>query len=157
MSKFIIIDGFGNQLGGISTNENEIAKMAQEKADDRGESVYYTDSSDEAYEAVEVEPSAEPTKADVLRWETVDGYVATFPNGDTDGACDVEVQVGEAGGLWFLRTQDDAGGSDNADDEAYASREAAEKAAEALVAAEDEGLGMTAAEWLDYAAKLSVD
>ena len=55
MATFIIVDGFGNQFGGTSTSEVEIAKMAQDKANDRGESVYYT-STEEDYEPVEVSP-----------------------------------------------------------------------------------------------------
>lgn len=57
MATFIIVDAHGNQFGGTSTSEAEIAKMAQEKADDRGESVYYT-TTEEGFEAVEVEPTA---------------------------------------------------------------------------------------------------
>ena len=53
---FIIVDGFGNMLGGVSTSEAEIAAMAQAKADNRGSSVWYT-TAEEAGEPVEVEPS----------------------------------------------------------------------------------------------------
>lgn len=59
MATFIIIDGNGNQFGGTSTSEAEIAKMAQEKADDRGESVYYT-TTEEGFEPVEVTPADKP-------------------------------------------------------------------------------------------------
>ena len=72
-----------------------------------------------------------PTKDDVRSWDTAATYVATFPNGDEDGACDVEVQVGAAGGLWFIRTRDDAGGNDEADGVAYAIEEDAREAAQA--------------------------
>lgn len=58
MATFIIVDGFGNQFGGTSTSESEIAKMAQEKANDRGESVYYT-TTEEGFEPIEVEPEAD--------------------------------------------------------------------------------------------------
>lgn len=57
MAQYIIIDGNGNQLGGISTSEIEIARWAQERANDRGESVWYT-TTDEDGEPVEVEPEA---------------------------------------------------------------------------------------------------
>lgn len=57
MTQFIIVDGDGTQLGGVSTNEAEIKRIAQAKANDLGESVYYT-TSDEDGEPVEVEPEA---------------------------------------------------------------------------------------------------
>lgn len=78
------------------------------------------------------------TKSDVRNWETVATYVATYPDGDDEGACDVSVQIGEAGGLWYLRTTDDAGGSDDCDDTANPTREAAVEAAEAFAASSDE-------------------
>lgn len=71
-------------------------------------------------------------KNSVTSWTTAASYVATFPSDDEDGACDVEVQVGEYGGLWFVRTQDEAGGSDDASDESYDSKDDAEEAAKAL-------------------------
>lgn len=85
-------------------------------------------------------------KSDVTSWATVATYVSTYPSDDGDGACDVEVQIGEAGGRWYLRTADDAGGSDDADDTAYDSREAAETAAAEFAAAGDEGDGNETAE-----------
>lgn len=78
------------------------------------------------------------TKSDVRNWETVATYVATYPSDDVAGACDVSVEIGEAGGLWYLRTTDDAGGSDDCDDTSYETREAAAEAAEAFAAANDE-------------------
>ena len=80
------------------------------------------------------------TKKEVEKWETVGTYVYTFPSDDYfDGACDVEVQIGEVGGTWFIRTQDDAGGSDDADDTGYASEKEARKVAEALAQESTEG------------------
>lgn len=70
-------------------------------------------------------------KDDVRSWETVATYVHTYPDGNSDGACDVEVQIGEAGGSWYLHTRDDAGGADEAGDTAYATEDAARAAAEA--------------------------
>jgi hypothetical protein len=57
----------------------------------------------------------EITKDDVSNWATVANYVATYPDGDRDGAADVDVQIGASEGLWFVRTTDDAGGDDDAD------------------------------------------
>lgn len=89
------------------------------------------------------------SKRDVSSWETVDTYVATYPSDAEDGACDVEAQVGRAGGSaygdgwhgwWYIRTHDDAGGSDDSDDlTAYPTEEAARAAAEGLAAERHEG------------------
>jgi hypothetical protein len=66
-------------------------------------------------------------KDHVEEWETVASYVATFE----DGACDVNVQIGQGlDGNWYLRTSDDAGGDDYCDVTGYDSREDAEGAAE---------------------------
>lgn len=103
------------------------------------------------------------TKTEVENWETVGTYVYTYPSGDDfDGACDVEVQIGEVGGTWFIRTTDNAGGSDDADDTGYASEKDARKVAVALAQESTEGepgedaaaylkrkLGEAAAEGLD--------
>jgi hypothetical protein len=70
------------------------------------------------------------TKDEVQSWETASSYVSLFPSDDGEGACDVEVQIGEVAGHWFLRTQDDAGGSDECDDTSYSSKSEAEAAAE---------------------------
>src|SRR5690606_3115606 len=71
------------------------------------------------------------TKDEVEDWETVNSYVATFEAmDDSEGAADVEVQIGEVAGHWFIRTKDDAGGSDECDDKSYWSRKDAESAAE---------------------------
>lgn len=87
------------------------------------------------------------TKDDVAFWETVNAFVATFPaSDDEDGACDVEVQIGEAGGRWYLRTQDDAGGDDDCDETSYETRGAAVAAAEAYAREADEGKGAADAE-----------
>ena len=79
----------------------------------------------------------EVDKSEVNDWETINTYVATFFDNNEigEGACDVEVQIGEAdGGLWFIRTRDDAGGYDNAPDDAFTSREAGEAAATSFTA-----------------------
>lgn len=81
---------------------------------------------------------AEPQKSRVLSWETVDTYTATFPDGMSEGSCTVEVQIGQDSGAWFLRTRDDTGGSDDADDTAHDSREDAAKAAAAFAVEHDE-------------------
>lgn len=89
------------------------------------------------------------SKQEVFRWETVAGYVATFPSDEGEGACDVEVQVGsDPDGSWYVRTRDDAGGSDDADDTAYTSRDKAAAAAEEFAAAADESDGDSAETYL---------
>ena len=51
-------------------------------------------------------------KENVTRWETTTTYTATFNNATGIGACTVEVQVGTVSNAWYIRTTDDAGGSD---------------------------------------------
>ena len=87
-------------------------------------------------------------KSDVMSWESVASFVATFPDGEGEGATDVSVQIGESEGegAWFVRTSDDAGGSDDADDTAYTTRDAAAVAAEELAEKMDEGDGAPDAE-----------
>lgn len=46
---------------------------------------------------------------DVEQWDTEDAYVADDGDG---GAYDVSVQVGEAGGVWWTRTDDDSDSHD---------------------------------------------
>lgn len=86
------------------------------------------------------------SKSDVMSWESVASFVATFPSDDGEGATDVSVEIGETDGVWFLRTRDDAGGSDDADDTAYETRDEAIAAAEALAEEMDEGDGAPDAE-----------
>jgi len=88
-----------------------------------------------------------PDKSDVYDWETVATYVATFDADDGEGACDVEVQVGTAQGAWFLRTKDDGGGSDEAPETAFATRDEAVTAAEEFAEEHDECDGMTAEDY----------
>lgn len=76
----------------------------------------------------------EPRKSRVRSWETVDSYNSQFPG----GSCETLVQIGSDSGAWFLRTRDDAGGSDDCDDTAHDSREVAETAAKAFALANDE-------------------
>lgn len=69
----------------------------------------------------------------VARWDSVASYVATYPDTDGEGACDVDVQVGKGlDGRWYLRTRDDAGGSDDAGDGSYATEEEAVASAQAM-------------------------
>lgn len=119
---------------------------------------------------------AEISKSDVGSWETVASFVATFPSDNGEGACDVDVQIGEApitadadedgncpecghpadgssghgscdhpshpgSTVWFIRTRDDAGGDDDADDTQYATEDVAREAAEAYASEHDEGNG----------------
>lgn len=87
-------------------------------------------------------------------WETTASYVSTFADDspDGEGACDVEVQIGCGDdGRWYLRTTDDAGGSDDCDDTAYDTEEAAREAAAAFADAEHEALEGEGAE--DYLAR----
>jgi hypothetical protein len=98
------------------------------------------------------------TKYDVESWESVASYVATYPGRDDDdeGACDVDVQVGDAAGVWFVRTTDDAGGGDDsADHTIYASRDAAEAAAAELAWERDEAEPSEDAE--DYLRRRLID
>jgi hypothetical protein len=82
----------------------------------------------------ELEETDDPGgKETVEQWDTEATYVATFPGDPHDGACDVEVQVGQGDdGQWYLRTTDDAGGSDDASDDGYDSEDAARSAASAF-------------------------
>lgn len=73
-------------------------------------------------------------------WVAVATYVQTYPADPHDGACDVVVQIGQGeDGSWYLRTSDDAGGSDDADDTAYRDEWAAATAADAYASDRDEG------------------
>lgn len=90
----------------------------------------------------------DPPKSAVEDWETVCSYVATYESGDGEGACDVDVQVGEAHGAWFVRTRDEAGGADDAPDTAYATRAEAETAASEFAEGHDEGDGKSAESYL---------
>ena len=88
------------------------------------------------------------SKDNVVNWEYVASFVITFPDDGGEGACDVYVRIGETDGVWFISTCDDAGGSDDADDTAYESRDEAEAAAEAYAAERDEGDGESAEDYL---------
>jgi hypothetical protein len=71
-------------------------------------------------------------KDDVGSWEQASSFVATFPDdGPTgEGATDVSVEIGcAANHWWFIRTSDDAGGSDDCDDTRYPSETEAREAA----------------------------
>lgn len=84
-------------------------------------------------------------KRDVTDWETVGTYVYTFPSDGGDDACDVSVQVGTDGAMWYVRTADDAGGSDDYSDAPYSTRDAATEAAIVFATDADEGEGYDAA------------
>ncbi len=94
-------------------------------------------------------------KDSVRHWSTVASYVSTFSTGNDESACDVEVQIGKAGGVWFVRTLDDHGGGDDADDEQYSSEEDATEAAEVLAAEFQEAEDGETAE--DYLARQLVE
>lgn len=85
-----------------------------------------------------------PTKYDVEpnHWETIRSYVATYPDGDKVGACDVRVQIGkvEEEGVvyWFVRTHELGGGPDEGSSDSCASREEAECDAHELADCQDE-------------------
>lgn len=82
-------------------------------------------------------------------WEPVATYGQTFPSGNETGACDVEVMVAGCGDDWYLRTRDDAGGSDECDATHYPSFEAATAAAKEFASEHDECDGIGASDWLD--------
>lgn len=82
-------------------------------------------------------------------WDCVATFGATFSDENGTGACDVSVMVGEASGTWYLRTQDNAGGSDDCDAAPYADRVAAVAAAVDYAKDRDECDGQDAATWLE--------
>lgn len=86
------------------------------------------------------------------KWISVATFGSTFPDGDGGdgtGACDVWVQIGESDGNWYLRTQDDAGGSDDCDATPFSCRAAAEAAAKEYAKNRDECDGLSAEKWLE--------
>lgn len=87
-------------------------------------------------------------KESIRNWDSVAAFGSTFPDGDGTGACDVQVQIGEAGGNWYLRTSDDAGGSDDCDATPYVSLAAAVSAARDYAAMRDECESSIAEKWL---------
>ena len=75
------------------------------------------------------------SKRDVLSWDHAATFVATYDDADEcgdwrHGACDVRVEIGRAGARWYIRTRDDANGSDECGDTAYSSEDAALAAAQ---------------------------
>jgi len=90
-------------------------------------------------------------------WDTVTTYGATYADGDGTGACDVSVQIAEANGRWYLRTYDDAGGSDSCDATAHDDRDAAVSAAEDYATEHDECDALSAAEWLEREATAAIE
>lgn len=92
-----------------------------------------------------------PFTKDEADWEedAVASYVATYPNGDDDGAANVCVYIGQVAGHWFLKTEDDAGGDDECDDATYETRSAAVAAAAEFAVEHDEAeQGEDAADYL---------
>lgn len=97
-------------------------------------------------------PQIHPAAKDSIRledWCTHCTFGCTFPAGDGTGACDVEVQIGQCGDYWYLRTCcDDAVGSDDCDATPYDTIGAAEAAADDLAAKRDECDGLSAEHWI---------
>lgn len=79
--------------------------------------------------------SKNSTKSDVSAWESVASYVVTFPHGDNDRACDVEVQIGSVTGYTVSQLGLDDG-------EIYETREDAQEEADRLNAEADEECGV---------------
>ena len=87
--------------------------------------------------------------ADLSRGEVYAVYVSTFPDGDGEGACDVEVILCRHGEVaWSVHTRDDAGGSDDGPGILYATEREAEVAAYALADEKDEASGEDAKTYL---------
>ena len=95
-------------------------------ADEKGLRYLLSQMQDSETDADELELLDDEDKSDVSDWETVASFVTTFPDGDSTGACDTEVQIGRSGGGWYLQTKDDAGGSDDCDDTAYETEDEAQ-------------------------------
>lgn len=96
-------------------------------------------------------------KRSIRSWSTVATHGSTFPDEDGVGACDVEVQAGECGGRWYLRTCDDAGGSDGCDATPYDSARDAETAAKSYAAQNDECDELSAEAWLEREAAAAIE
>lgn len=65
-------------------------------------------------------------KGYITNWDSVTSYVAAFFSGQSEDYADVNLEVGEEAGLWYVQTRDDAGGEDEGPDEPFASRDKAE-------------------------------
>lgn len=95
------------------------------------------DWADEEREQIALE--VESLGKDDADWET--GPVASYVADCGDCLVDVRVQIGQApDGLWYIRTDDDGGGSDDAPDTAFATRDEAEAAAEAFASERNDAL-----------------
>jgi hypothetical protein len=82
---------------------------------------------------IEVGVDGEGEKREVVSWETVDDYKVARQSDDGIAIIEVAVRVGRApSDRWYVSTDDDAGGSDDAPDDPHYSREAAVLAAMAL-------------------------
>lgn len=114
--------------------DSETADRALEALEEVAERLF-----SEAREICEEARDERRSKENVRSWDTVTTYVATFDNGKREGACDVEVQIGEAYGAWFLRTADKGGGADDAEETTYDSEDEARDAAEEFAADRHEG------------------
>jgi hypothetical protein len=96
---------------------------------------------------VDIDWDDEKAKRSVTSWDIVAHYSVEVADGHGVTAVDVDVQVGEAGGAWYISTTDDSGGSDDCTDESYDSRQEAIKAAKEFAESRDECDGMSADEW----------
>lgn len=82
-------------------------------------------------------------------WDHVATFGSTFNSFGEVSACDVEVCIAEHDGHWYIRTRDDAGGSDDCDATPYDTEEAAREAAETYAETYDECDGLSAEDWLE--------
>jgi len=73
-------------------------------------------------------------KEDVDDWDGVDAYAVRCG----DGLIEIRAEIGAVGDVWYCRTADEAGGSDDFPDRPYPDRESAVKAATEWVAEHDE-------------------
>lgn len=77
-------------------------------------------------------------------WDQETTFVSAYGDAEAGECCDVEVMVGECDGIWYLRTQDDAGGSDDADATPYLTEADARSAAKDWAETEDDSDGESA-------------
>lgn len=95
-----------------------------------------------------------PTKDNVYRWEPVETYAYDCDDEDRERGvlstiAEVSVQIGEDRGVWFIRTHDEAGGSDDCDNTPYPDEGAARVAALAFRDDRDDFGGRSVEEIVD--------
>ena len=151
-----------NASSHIAANDQWAAEAAILLAYHEGNWDHWTDTDSGVEDGVdwaEYQYDHEAAKASIRTsaWDTVATYGATYADGDGTGACDVSVQIAEANGRWYLRTDDDAGGSDSCDATAYDDRDAAVSAAEDYATEHDECDGLSAADWLAREATAAIE